>query len=87
MTDRKLSDYTKEDGFDESQGLEQCPHCETIYSPNGGMMGPVFTQDGQKYDLHIETVPGDGPFFCESCFEKLDANQKKEQHKTLGGFQ
>lgn len=79
-------DYDAGDGWDETTASECCPHCETVWSPNGGMIGPAFDASGTKHESYFDTDPGDGPFFCEDCWKELDANRKRDQHRTLGEF-
>jgi len=79
-------DYDIDDGFDEDAGLEQCPHCETTYSINSSFYGPVWDASGTEYELYTESVPGDGPFFCEDCWTELRVDQKQQENATLGEF-
>jgi hypothetical protein len=80
-------DYDANDGFDEDYGVEQCPHCEKLFTPNGGHTGPVFDQRGREYDCHLDTNPGDGPFFCPTCWHNLEANRNASNHRQLTEFQ
>jgi len=86
MTGTLPDDYDKADGFNDQQGIEQCPHCETVYSPNGGYAGPVYDQRGREFEYHIDTEPGQGPFFCEDCWPELATNQKQAENQSLGDF-
>jgi len=86
MTQTLPDDYDKADGFNEEKAIEQCPHCEQTYSPNGGYLGPVWDQSGRRYDHHTDSDPSDGPFFCQDCWHELEANQKRAENQSLGDF-
>lgn len=79
-------DYTIEDGYDEQSGLELCPCCGVKYSANGGYMGAVFDQDGQRYGIIYDSDPDGGPFFCADCWDELDINRKAAENRTLEDF-
>lgn len=88
MSDTTLpSDYDTGDGWNEEQGCEQCPHCGTVYSPNSGHVGPVYDSDGREYEFHLDTDPGDGPFFCPDCWDELDANRRATENRQLTEYQ
>jgi len=78
------SDYDKGDGFNEDNGLWECPRCGVIYSGNGGYIGPVYDQQGHEYDTYLDTTPGQGPWFCADCWAELEVNQKQAENATLG---
>jgi len=83
MTDKTLAqDYDVGDGFVEV-GLEQCPHCEMEYSPNGGYTGTVYDANGREYENYIFTEPENGPFFCPECWKELEANRKATENQSL----
>jgi hypothetical protein len=86
MTEPTPQDYDSEDGWDDDHGIEQCPHCECIWSGNGGMLGPAFTQDGRKFELYLDASPGEGPFFCEDCWQELRINERQQANATLGEY-
>lgn len=77
------NDYDPSDGFNDSKGCEQCPHCNRIYSSNGGYIGPVYDQQGTRYEFWHDTNPSESPFFCPDCWEELDANRKREENESL----
>lgn len=79
-------DYTAEDGWDDQNGLEQCPRCETVMSANGGWFGAVFDQDGNRYESIYAAEPGEGPYFCAECWKVLAANRTRGEHHDLGEF-
>lgn len=81
------SDYDADDGWNDQQGIEMCPHCEQIYSPNGGYTDTVYDQNGTKYSHNLATDPADGPFFCESCWNELQANKNAQEHKTFDKYE
>jgi len=83
MSSKTPADYDREDGFNEQNGLEECPHCSKLYCGNGGYLGEVYGQDGQRYEFVLDTDPADGPFFCPDCWAELEANQKATEHKQL----
>jgi hypothetical protein len=86
MTDGTLpSDYDASDGMGDN-GIEQCPHCGQSYSPNGGHTGPVYDDRGREYETHLDTDPGDAPFFCPDCWPELEANRKASENKQLEDF-
>lgn len=80
------NDYDASDGWDDEEGAECCPHCGQVWHMESGAKGPVFTNDGREYEYYTESDPGDGPFFCADCYADLDANRKRQQHRTLGEF-
>ena len=86
MTDKTPSDYDRDDGWSESRGVEICPECTIIFSANGGYTGPVYDQNGRQYDHHMNTDPGDGPFFCPDCWEILEANRKAAENKSIEDY-
>lgn len=86
MTDTLPSDYDTQDGWDDDNGIDVCPHCELVYSPNGGHMGEVFDQSGRKYEHYLNTEPGDGPFFCPDCWDELETNRKASENNSLEDF-
>lgn len=83
MTDETPSDYDKDDGWSESKGVEICPHCEIIYSPSGGYSDSVYDKRRRQYEHHLDTDPGDGPFFCPECWDELQTNQKASENKSI----
>jgi hypothetical protein len=84
MTDGTLlSDYDRSDGWNANRGLNLCPHCERLYSGNGGYIGPVFNQDGREFETYFDTDPSKGPWFCKSCWTELERNQKQDENRTL----
>ena len=83
MTDATPSDYDKNDGWSESKGVEICPECNIVYSPNGGYTGSVYDQQGRKYKFQSNTDPANGPFFCPDCWEIVEANQKASENKSI----
>ena len=88
MTEKPTpDDYDADDGFDEEQGLDKCPHCDTTYSMNSSFYGPVWDQNGDRYETYVETDPTEGPWFCAHCWPELDTNRKQTEHKTLGEYQ
>ena len=87
MSEPIPSDYDKDDGWNEQNGLEECPHCGTLYSGNGGYTSTVYDQNGRRYEHHGDSDPMDGPFFCESCWDELEANKNAQEHKTLGEYE
>ncbi|WP_256545384.1 hypothetical protein [Halobellus inordinatus] len=80
------SDYDAEDGFDSSRGVDTCPHCGVELAPQTGRHAPVFDQAGRKYGTIFDTDPMDRPFFCEECWQELDANQKASENESLERF-
>lgn len=86
MSEPTTDDYDKSDGWSDEQGCEICPHCELLYSGNGGYMGTVYDSRGRQYEHFYDTDPGQGPFFCPDCFEELDTNRKAAENATLEGF-
>lgn len=80
------SDYEREDGWDADRALNLCPHCETIYSGNGGYLGPVYNQDGKEFETYLDTDPNKGPWFCRDCWDELEANRKQAENAQLGEF-
>lgn len=81
------SDYDKDDGWNDTKGCDQCPHCETIWSMNGGMQGPAYDSTGQRYKIYLDSDPADGPFFCQECWNELKTNRKRANNQTLGDFE
>lgn len=79
-------DYDATDGFDADRGLDQCPHCETIMSANGGYFGPVYDQRGTRYETIYDTDARDRPFFCESCWVELETNRRLNNNRSLADF-
>ena len=86
MTDEIPDDYDRDDGWSDSKGVEMCPDCQVIFSPNGGYTGAVYDQQGRRFEHYSDTDPMGGPFFCPDCWELLDANKKQAEHQTLGEF-
>ncbi|RLM88161.1 hypothetical protein D3D02_13195 [Halobellus sp. Atlit-38R] len=80
------SDYDAEDGFDSSRGVDTCRHCGVELAPQTGRHAPVFDQAGRKYGMIFDTDPMDRPFFCEECWQELDANQKASENESLERF-
>jgi hypothetical protein len=80
------AEYSVEDGFDDTAGLEQCPVCETTYSINSSFYGPVWDDGGNRYEYYTETDPMDGPFFCEDCWPRYQAHRAGVEHTTLDEF-
>jgi hypothetical protein len=86
-TDKLPEHFDSSDGWsDKAAGLEQCPVCERVYSPNGGYTGPVYDETGTRYETHLDTEPGQGPYFCMACWPELEANRKAKENKTLGEY-
>ena len=83
---KTVDGYDKEDGWYKDAGIEQCPHCETPHSPNGGYVGVVFDKHGTRFDTLYESDPKQGPYFCADCFEELETNRRKQQNIGLGEF-
>jgi len=86
MTEKTPDDYDTDDGWNDQQGSEQCPHCESVWSFNGGMEGPAYRSDGTSYDFYSQADVGNGPFFCEDCWPDLEANRKRAENQSLGDF-
>lgn len=80
------TEYDNSDGWDESRALNYCPHCETVFSGNGGILGPVYNQDGTRFETYLDTDPNNGPWFCQDCWTELEANRKAAENKSLGEF-
>ena len=78
-----LEDYTRGDGWDESAGVDRCPACGKVYSANGGYTGAVVDAEGTRYSDVLAADPEDAPFFCVGCWAILEANRKRETHRTL----
>lgn len=87
MTDDLPGDYTSQDGWNEEQGVEQCPRCETKFTANGGHIGEVYDSSGRRYEHFLDTEAGTGPFFCPDCWEVLETNRKQSENQTLGAFE
>lgn len=81
------SDYTTADGYDSEQGINKCPRCDVVYSANGGYFETVYDETGRSYASIYETDPMDGPFFCRECWRVLDANERRQSHRTLREFE
>lgn len=79
-------DYDAEDGYNDEQGCEQCPHCEVIYSANSGYFDTVYGSDGTEYESNYAADPMDGPFFCKRCWPEIRANVRAAQNRGLDEF-
>jgi hypothetical protein len=87
MTDSKTpSDFDSSDGWIEDRGIEKCADCGVYFSANGGYTGPVYDQDGTRYETHLDTDPVDAPFFCPDCWAVLDANRRSQLHRSLDAY-
>lgn len=82
MREPTPQDYDSEDGWGQD-GLEQCPHCERQLSGESGWHGRVFDQQGHEFDHLLNTEPGNGPFFCEDCWQELRVNVLQQENATL----
>ena len=80
-------DYDKSDGFNEQNGIEECPHCGVHYSGNGGHLGEVYDTNGRQYEQIYDSNPGDGPFFCSDCWDELEANRRAQENHGLTDYQ
>ena len=80
------SDYDKDDGWNEQNGLEECPHCGKQLGGETGHHGEVYDANGRRYDHLLNTEPGNGPFFCPECWPELKANKNAQEHKTLDKY-
>lgn len=76
-------DYDIDDGYNSDSGLEECPHCDTHYSLNGGYTGTVYDQQGREFDIFLDADPEQGPFFCPGCWDELETNRKREENNSL----
>lgn len=87
MTDAPTpDDYDREDGYNARRGLWNCPHCDVIYSANGGYIGRVYGQDGTRYADPMETKPGDGPYFCADCWDVLVSNRRRQGNRSIEDY-
>lgn len=67
-----FDDYERTDGNADDHG-QQCPHCETPFSPN--VAQTVINQDGTSFKSIAATPANDGPFFCPACWSELETNR------------
>lgn len=78
--------YGADDGYDDSRGIDMCPHCETALSANDGIVGPVYDKQGRAFETIYDTDPTERPFFCPDCFAELDRNEKRQTNATLNQY-
>lgn len=79
-------DYDKDDGYDDEQGFEKCPHCGQKLGTETGHLGTVYDQRGREYEHFHNTDPGQGPFFCPDCWPELERNEKQSENTALEEF-
>lgn len=84
MTDALPEDFDPEDGIDDG-AIDCCPVCERSLHPNG-YNGPVFDQEGRRYEHLTDTDAANRPFFCADCWPQLKANRNAETNQTLDAF-
>lgn len=82
---RTPSDYEPGDSWDDYRGINICAHCERSLTGHR-YAGAVFTPDGTRYASLYDTDPDQLPLFCEKCWEKLEANRKARDNRSLADF-
>ena len=82
---RPPGEYDSEEGYDDSNGCERCPACQSVFSLNGGLTGPVFDKRGREYDVYLDSPPG-AMLFCEDCWPQVEAAGNASENHSLREF-